>query len=468
MTAIRTLIGRVFPPGALVLSVLTLAYFVMGQVRNRVLATTFGLGEDLAVYNLAFRIPEVALDVLVAAGLTAPFVPIFSSLRRDDERAANDFGRTVLTLAVVVMAIAMAILFVFAPSIAEVVGRDLDGDSRRVYVDLFRINCLGQVLFAASITLGEVLIAHRRFFFYALALSLYTGGIVVGTAVGADALGIYAPAWGAVAGAGAHLGIRAIGTLRTSFRIRPALRVRTAAFREFVRLMLPRMVSYPIDPVLTTFFGVFALSFGVVGASALNFADDYRVVPVSLIGAQFSLAIFPALSAAHAEGDRAAFRAILARNLVTIGGLTALAAIVLAIVAPVMIDVLLGGGEFGADDVALTAALLGAFALSVPLDSLTYPLSRGLYATHNTILQVVASIVGFVTIVGTALLLGPAAGIFAIPLAYAVGTAVKVALLGVFLAERLRRLAAARPATPGEEGAVGGDVSRGDRPGSSG
>jgi putative peptidoglycan lipid II flippase len=462
VTAIRALVERIFPPGALVLAILTLAYFVTGQVRNRVLANTFGLGSDLAVYNLAFRIPEVALDVLVAAGLTAPFVPIFSSLRHDDERAANDFGRTVLTLATAVMAVAMAILFVLAPAIAEVVGRDLEPNARRVYVDLFRINCLGQVLFAASITLGEVLVAHRRFFFYALALSLYTGGIVVGTVLGSDALGIYAPAWGAVGGAAAHLGVRAIGTLRTSFRIRPALRVRTAAFREFVRLMLPRMVSYPIDPLLTTFFGVFALSFGVVGASALNFADDYRVVPVSLIGAQFSLAVFPSLSSAFADGDRAGFRAILARNLVTIGGLTALAAVALAVAAPVMIDVLLGGGEFGTDDVALTASLLGAFAVSVPLDSLTYPLSRGLYATHNTILQVVASIAGFVTIVGTALLLGPPAGIFAIPLAYAIGTAVKVGLLGAFLAARLRRLTAG--ATVAD---AGPEISRPGRPGSS-
>jgi peptidoglycan biosynthesis protein MviN/MurJ (putative lipid II flippase) len=84
-------------------------------------------------------------------------------------------------------------------------------------------------------------------------------------------------------------------------------------------------------------------------------------------------------------------------------------------------------------------------------------LSRGLYATHNTILQVIASIVGFVTIVGTALLLGPAVGIFAIPLAYAVGTAVKVALLGIFLADRLRRLAAAGPATAGGENGEGAD-----------
>jgi peptidoglycan biosynthesis protein MviN/MurJ (putative lipid II flippase) len=120
--------------------------------------------------------------------------------------------------------------------------------------------------------------------------------------------------------------------------------------------------------------------------------------------------------------------------------LTALAAIVLAVLAPLLIDVLLGGGEFGADDVALTAALLGAFALSIPLDSLTYPLSRALYATHNTVLQVVASVCGFATIVVVALLFGPVVGIFAIPFGYAVGTGVKVGLLGIFLARRLSRL----------------------------
>jgi putative peptidoglycan lipid II flippase len=435
---LRSLVVRFLPPGALVLSTLTFGYFVMGQLRNRVLANTFGLGTDLDVYNVAFRIPEVALDVLVAAGLTAPFVPIFSSLRHDEERAANDFGRTVLTVAVLVMGAAMAILILLAPLVADVVGQDLDADARRLYIDLFRINCLGQVLFAASIAIGEVLIANRRFVFYALAPILYTGGIVAGTVLAGDRLGVYAPAWGAVAGAGAHLGIRAIGTLQTSFRIRPRLRVQTAAFREFVRLMLPRMVSYPIDPILLTYFGILALSFGTGSASALSFADDYRVVPVSLIAQQFSLAVFPALAAAHADGNRAAFRSILRRNLVTIGALTLLAAILLAIVAPVLIEVLLGGGAFGPEDVAFTAGLLAAFAISVPLDSLTYPLSRALYATHNTLLQVIASICAFVTIVIVAQAVAPVVGIMAIPIAYAIGTAVKVVLLAIFLARRLR------------------------------
>ena len=437
---VRALALRFLPRGALILSVLTLGYFIMGQLRNRVLATSFGLGTELDVYNLAFRIPEVALDVLVAAGLTAPFVPIFSSLRRSDPVAANDFGRTVLTAAVVVLALAMAVLALFAPAIADVVAGDLDASARALYVDLFRINSVGQILFAASITLGEVLIAHRRFFFYALAPILYTTGIVVGTLLGRESLGIYAPAIGAVGGAALHLGVRAWGTSRTDFRIRPRLHIRTRAFREFVRLMLPRMLSYPIDPITLTYFGVLALSFGAGNASALAFADDYRVVPVSLVAAQFSLAVFPALSAAFASGDRRLFRSILIRNVLTIGILTLGAAVAVAVLAPIGIDILLGGGEFGAEDVATTAGLLAAFAISIPLDSLTYPLSRGLYATHNTLLQVIASVAGFATIIAVAQALAPITGILSIPLAYAAGSGVKVVLLAIFLVGRLRRL----------------------------
>jgi putative peptidoglycan lipid II flippase len=437
MTVLRSLVRRVFPEGALVLSILTFGYFVMGQLRNRVLANQFGLGAELDVYYVAFRIPEVALDVLVAAGLTAPFVPIFSALRRDDEAAANDFGRTVLTAAVLVMAVAMVVLALFAPAVAELVGGDLDAEGRRLYVDLLRINCVGQVLFAASIAVGEVLVANRRFAFYALAPIMYTAGIVGGTLVAGDSLGIYAPALGAVVGAAAHLGVRSIGTFQTSFRIRPQLRIRTAAFREFVRLMLPRMLSYPIDPILLTYFGVLALSFGTGSASALSFADDYRVVPVILIGQQFSLAVFPALSAAYADGDRRAFRAILVRNGVTIAALTIAGAVALGLVAPTLIDILLGGGAFGTDEVALTSALLIAFAPSIPLDSLSYPLSRALYATHNTSLQVVASIGGFIAIVVAAQLLAPTAGVFAIPLAYTIGVGVKLVLLAAFVRHRL-------------------------------
>jgi len=444
----RRLLDRIFPPGALILSVLTFGYFAMGIVRNRVFANTYGAGAELDAYNAAFRIPEIALDVLVAAGLTAPFVPIFTSLRRTDESGANEFGRTVLTGAVLVMSVAIGIIFLAAPWLATQVGRGFDEATRELYIQLLRINCLAQILFAASICLGEVLVANRRFLFYALAPILYTTGIIVGTVLGAERFGIVATAWGAVGGALAHLGIRFLGTLRTSFRVRPSFRFRAPAFREFFRLMIPRMISHPIEPLLFTYFTILASTFAVGSVSAVNFAADYQVVPVSLVGVSFSLAVFPLLSAAYADADRAIFTAILRRNLVTIGGLTIVAAVLLFLGSGILVEVLLGGGQFDAQDVATTSAVVAAFALSVPFDALAYPLSRGLYATHDTIRQVGASFAGFGTVLVVSTLIAPTVGILAIPLGYAAGMAVKDVLLVAFLLPRVRGIGRVRPPAP--------------------
>ena len=76
MTSIRRLIDIVVPRGALTLSLLLLATYGLGLLRNRVQSAAFGASVDFEAYVAAFRIPETAFDVVVAAGLAAPFVPI--------------------------------------------------------------------------------------------------------------------------------------------------------------------------------------------------------------------------------------------------------------------------------------------------------------------------------------------------------------------------------------------------------
>jgi Na+-driven multidrug efflux pump len=93
--------------------------------------------------------------------------------------------------------------------------------------------------------------------------------------------------------------------------------------------------------------------------------------------------------------------------------------------------------------------VVAAFALSVPFDALAYPLSRGLYATHDTIRQAASSFVALGVVVAvSSVLVGPL-GILAIPLGYTAGMAVKDALLAFFL---FRRLATARPGEVRTEG----------------
>jgi peptidoglycan biosynthesis protein MviN/MurJ (putative lipid II flippase) len=113
----------------------------------------------------------------------------------------------------------------------------------------------------------------------------------------------------------------------------------------------------------------------------------------------------------------------------------------------ILVEVLLGGGEFGPEDVAVTSAIVAAFALSVPFDALAYPLSRGLYATHDTIRQVIASFAGFGTVLVASSALATPIGLLAIPLGYALGMAVKDTLLVVFLVPRVRSIGRAQVGT---------------------
>ena len=437
---IRHVLDRLFPRGALLLSVLTFASYGMGLVRDRIFARTYGAGSELDAYNAAFVLPELTLDVLVASGLAAPFIPILARLRREGDEIADAFARSVTTAVVLVMGAAAVVLFVAAPQTVDLIAPGFDAAERALYTDLFRVMAITPVIFAASIALGEVLVASHRFLFYGLAPILYNVGIIVGTVWLADRLGIFAAAVGAVLGAALHLGIRIVGIARTTFRYRPAFAVRTPAFREFVRLMVPKMLSHPVEPLTFLFFTAVASGLADGSVSAVSFARNFQSVPVSLIGVSFSLAVFPTLAAAYAAGDRAAFVGTLRRNLVTIGGLTVIAAFALFAVSGIVIELLLGGGAFDADDVARTSLVLAAFAVSVPFDALAHPLARAMYATHNTVLQVVASLASLAAIVVVANALVGSAGIVAIPLAFAAGSAVKVALLGIFLVPRIRRI----------------------------
>jgi putative peptidoglycan lipid II flippase len=449
---LRALLRRllvILPKGAVLLSALTFVSYVMGLLRDRTFARTFGAGIELDAYNAALVVPELVLDVLVIAGLSAAFVPVFSRSRRERAESGMEFSRTVLTVAILLMAVADVVLFVIAPATAELVVPGFDAAERAMYVELFRIMLVTALIFAASFALGEMLVARQRFLGYGLAPVLYNLGIVLGAVVLGPIIGIYGAAVGTVVGALMHLGVRSLDILRTDFRFRPQLAIRSATFVEYVKLSIPKAISQPIEPLVFLYFTSVASTFVAGSVSSVSFARNFQSVPVSLIGVAFSVAAFPVLSAAYAAGDRPRFASLVRTNLATITVLTIGAAVALAVVAELAISLLLGGEAFDAGDVARTTLLLGAFAISVPLESATHLLARAIYATHNTILPVIASLLGLgTTIVAANLLAGPV-GLVALPLAFAAGMAAKVVVLGATVIVRTRHM-------PGAPAGVGG------------
>ncbi len=426
------------PRGVAILSLLFFASYAVGLLRDRTFAREFGAGSELDAFVAAFRLPELLFDVLVEAGLAAPFIPIFVRLRGLDLREADRFARTILTGAVVIMGVASVLLFVFADATADIVVPGFTPAERELYVSLFRIMLVTQVLFAASLTLGQVLLAEQRYFWYAIAPLLYNAGIIAGTLLLSDRIGIYGAAVGAVAGAAIHLGSRFVGLRGSQFRPGLATAFRTASVREFGRLMVPRMIAQPVEPTVFLFFTNIASGMAAGSVVIVDYARNFQGAPVTLIGVAYAVAAFPALSVAHAAGDRPGFLRLVRTTAVSIVVLTVLAAVALIVLGELVIGTLLGGGAFDAADVTLTAAVLSAFALAVPFESLSHLLSRAIFATRDTLLQVLASLAGLgVTIVATLALL-PSQEIIAIPLGFTIGQVAKTALLALALWVRVR------------------------------
>ena len=442
----RAIVRTALPRGALILSSVTLVGFAMGLLETRVLAHTFGAGTETDAFNAAFVLPSLMLEILVVGGMISSFVPLFVGLRDEDRADALAFGRTIMTLAILAMTVTIGIMVVFAPQCISFVAPGFTGEQRDTAISLFRILSVTQILFAATWVLGEILIAEKRWLSYAVAPLMYSAGIIAGTLLLGDSMGIYGAAVGAVAGALAFFAVRLMGVLRTGFVPWPSLNLRTKGLREYLWLMLPKMFSQPLESsVILLYFTALASTLQAGSLTDLTYARKFQTMPELVIGAQFAIAAFPALAAAADLGDRRAFRKIFSTNLATIAVLSTGAALGVLALGWLAVRILLGGGAFDAGDVSTTTLLVAVFAVSIPLESVVELLARAIYATKNTLIPTAASAVSFVALFITAQRMAPAAGLLAIPAAYAVGQGVKLVILAVALAPRMDGIGRPKP-----------------------
>ena len=267
---------------------------------------TFGAGSELDAYNAAFVLPELLFDVLVEAGLAAPFIPIFVRLRgqdtgaggpirpHDPDRRGGGDGRGLDHPLRLRRARPSTSSRPASPA-AE----------RELYVSLFRIMLVTQVLFAASLTLGQVLLAEQRYFWYAdRAAALQRGDHRRDAPARRARSASTAPAVGAVLGAAIHLGSRFIGLRGSEFRPRLRSGVPDRIGARVRAAHAAASWSPAGRAVAFLFFTNVASGLAAGSLAIVNYARNFQSVPVSLVGVAFAVAAFPALSTAHAAGDR--------------------------------------------------------------------------------------------------------------------------------------------------------------------
>ena len=416
-----------------------LSYF-FGFLRDRIFAHTFGLSRTLDIYNASFVIPDLMLTVLIGTALSAAFLPIFSKLYDEKRELGYKYAHQMMSWGILVIAVIGILAAITLPYYAHKLVPGFEGEDLSQYILLTRILLLSPFLFTISNIYGRILLSVKEFLWYGLSPALYNVGIIFGVLVFVPRFGLVGLVMGTILGILMHLAIRLIMVKRPKYHFKHKLNLRfSPEIKETIKLMAPKIVQYLMWSIMLLSFTSIASELAEGSVAAYNYARNFQSLPVSMLGIAIAMAMFTSLSHDAGKGNFQKFKRDLKRDRLRSLTYTTLAAIALALLAKPAISLLLGGGEFGEDDVRLLTTTLQIYCISIPLESLLHIYHRSFYSLKNTIIPATFHALTILGMIVIAKFLAPQIGVYAIPVAFASGLAVHVTILATIFPILLRR-----------------------------
>ncbi len=374
---------------AAVLALFALLSAVLALARDRLLAHIFGASTTLDIYNAAFRIPDV---IFVATGALVSVYILIPELARRSQMDKKTYIDTIISGFLLLSVLVSGIAFVLAPLILGTLFPTLVAAGHiGVLTTLTRIMLLQPILLGCSNIFAALTQSRQRYLLYATSALLYNVGIIVGIVLLYPLFGITGLAWGVCLGALMHAGIQMPSIVGDGFFHRlPKLRD-IRALVETAIVSIPRALALSMNEIAKAGLIVLAGLLGPGSISIFMFAYNLQAVPLSIIGASYSVAAFPSLAAALARGERHLFIshvATAARHVF----FWSLPATALAIVLRAhVVRVILGSGAFNWTDTRLTAAAFALFSLSLCAQGLMLLIVRAYYAAGRTFIPFLVS-----------------------------------------------------------------------------
>ncbi|MDP2587820.1 MAG: murein biosynthesis integral membrane protein MurJ [bacterium] len=414
---------------------------LVGLVRDRMLAGTFGAGDLLDSYYAAFKIPDFLNNLLVVGAVPAAFVPVVGGMIAKNRGGdANRVASGVLNLLTITMIVLSGVALIFAPALMQVVAPGFSEAQQVMTVQLTRIMLLSPIIFGIASVVSSYLNTTKRFVAYAIAPVMYNIGIIVGITFFVPWLGPIGLAWGVILGAVLNLLVQLPALWRAGFKYSFTVSLRDKGVLKVLRLAGPRVISIAamqINLIVITAIATFYQS-GTV--SSYNLAFNMQSLPLGLIGLSLATVLFPYLAEAASHNDSERFISHLVGALRQLFFLIVPMSVILIILRVPLVRLVLGTGAFDFTDTFTTAAALGVFALSLFAQSAVPLLARAFYSMEDTRTPVMISIFSVVVNIVAALLLAPRLDIMGLAAAFSLAAIVDFVLHIIFLRSRLGSL----------------------------
>lgn len=375
--------------------ILAISYFLsalLGLMRDRLLAGTFGAGNELDVYYAAFTVPDFIALILIFGAISAAVIPIFSSYLVKDKDQAWKYVSTFLNVFLGFLILVCLVLMLFTPFLISIIAPGFSDGKKDIAVALMRIMFLSPIILGASNMISGILQVFHRFLVTALAPLMYNIGIIFGILFFVPKFGLTGLAWGVVLGGILHLAIQLPSFFFSGFKYRPNFNFKDPGVIKTIKLMIPRSMGLGAGQLNTIATTAIASTLMSGSIAVFNLANNLSSIFVNAVAVSISTAAFPAMSMHFLKNENDEFIRKFCSIIRQIIFLTIPASFLVLILRAQIVRVILGAGNFGWADTRLTTACLAILALNLIAQAFILFLSKSFYAAHNTKIPAVISI----------------------------------------------------------------------------
>lgn len=391
---------------SVIITASSLVSAVLGMVRNRVLVSQFfDTPAQLDAFWVAFRLPELAFQLLVVGTVSAALIPVLHTYSKKSKAEGMRVVSSVMNVVMTLFIIVSIVIFIFAvPFTRMITSHNFSEAQILLSAGLTRTMLIAQLFFAVSNFLSATIQAHKRFLIPALSPSLYNVGIIIGVLAFAPSMGIYGAAVGVVIGSFLHLIIQLPLVYQLGYRHHFRFELSHPGVRELLRLAPPRTLTIAVSQIELFVSVYFATALPSGSLTIINLSQQLMTAPTRIFAVPLGQASLPFLSKQVADTDMKGFAWTVHSSLQHIFFLAFPAAMLLLILRIPLVRLAYGTSTFPWPATLLTGKSVAILSIALFAQGGIHILVRAFYALHNTLLPFVVAMISVGVNVGLSFL----------------------------------------------------------------
>ncbi len=374
-----------------VITLATLASRIFGYIRDQRVALLLGTSIISDSFYLAFRIPNLLRRVVAEGGVSASFIPVFTSIQVEQtQEEVWEFANRLFWTLAVILAIVTMLGMVFSPAIIHLF--TLMGHDRTQWtgaIELTRIMFPFVFFIGLSALCMGILNCYRVFAVPALAPAVSNIAIILFSSAlvwrwfhsAAISLAI-----GVAVGGLAQFLMQLPQLVRKGMRFRFGISLRDPGIRRIGILMLPAIFGLGVAQLNVLVDTLFLTSSRMPAGSvtALYYADRIMQLVLGSYAVAVATAILPMMSRQAKVMDITAVKQTLGFAVRIVSFITIPATVGILMLRQPIIRVLFQHGQFVAESTILTARALLFYVTGLPAISAVKLIVQGFYSTRDT------------------------------------------------------------------------------------